>query len=65
MKPKFMPLSPAIGLEIEGIDITKPHNGHRPSNVACWGKSRRAGDMAGTSLSAMTGHKDVDFVYGA
>jgi hypothetical protein len=35
MKPKFMPLSPAIGLEIEGNDITKPHNGYQPSNVTC------------------------------
>ncbi len=24
MKPKFMPLSPAIGAEIEGVDIIKP-----------------------------------------
>ncbi len=47
MKPKFMLLSPAIGAEIEGIDITKPHNGHRPSNVACWGLSGRAGDVVG------------------
>ncbi len=24
MKPKLMPLSPAIGAEIEGVDIIKP-----------------------------------------
>jgi hypothetical protein len=50
MKPKFMPLLPAIGAEIEGIDITKPHSGHRPSNVACWGISGRSGGTVGTSL---------------